>query len=48
MISHLAFDSRSIKTLLKEENHLYFDSKHPVFFKNEEDKSEIDTALVNN
>jgi len=48
MVSHIAFDSRSIKSLLREENHQYFDSKHPVFFKNEEGTSAIDTALENN
>lgn len=48
MISHIAFDSRSIKTLLKDDNKKYFDSKHPVFFKNEEGTSAIDTALENN
>jgi len=48
MISHIAFDSKSIKTLLCEENHQYFDDKHPVFFKNEEGNSAIDTALENN
>jgi hypothetical protein len=35
MVSYLAFDSRSIKSLLSEKNEGYFDSKFPVFFKND-------------
>jgi hypothetical protein len=48
MIAYLAFDSRSIKTLLSEDNKDYFDDKFPVFYKNKEGKSSIDVALGNN
>jgi len=48
MIAYLAFDSRSIKSLLSEENSAYFDDKFPVFYKNNEGKSSIDVALGNN
>lgn len=48
MIAYLAFDSRSIKSLLSEKNADYFDDKFPVFYKNKEGKSSIDVALGNN
>jgi hypothetical protein len=34
MVAYLAFDSRSIKALLSEDNKQYFDDKFPVFYKN--------------
>jgi hypothetical protein len=34
MVAYLAFDSRSIKALLSEDNKEYFDDKFPVFYKN--------------
>lgn len=52
MVSYLAFDSRSIKTLLSTNNRKYFDDndfdKFPVFYKNKDQKSAIDVALGNN
>lgn len=37
MISYLAFDSRTIKTLLdNKDNYKYFDKEYPVFYKNED------------
>ncbi len=45
MVQYLSFDSRSIKNLLSCEYDKYFDSKFPIFFKNEEGKSGIDVAL---
>uniref|UniRef100_A0A7S3ILI3 Ion transport domain-containing protein n=1 Tax=Strombidium inclinatum TaxID=197538 RepID=A0A7S3ILI3_9SPIT len=48
LVSYLAFDSRSIKSLLSEKNHEYFDSKFPVFYKNEDGGSAIDVSLSKN
>ena len=48
MLSYLAFDSRSIKSLLSENNHQYFSSDFPLFFKNEDGKSAIDVSLGKN
>jgi hypothetical protein len=48
MVTYLAFDSRSIKALLGPENSEYFDSKFPLFYKNDQGKSSIDVALANN
>ena len=45
MVSYLAFDNRSIKSLLDEKNEAYFDDKFPLFFKNEEGESAIDIAV---
>lgn len=48
MVSYLAFDNRSIKSLLDDKNIDYFDSKFPLFFKNEKAESAIDIALSYN
>jgi len=52
MISYLAFDSRSTKCLLSEENRKFFEDnnfeKFPVFYKNKDKRSAIDVALGNN
>jgi len=48
MVSYLAFDSRSIKALLSEENSKYFNSKFPVFYKNEDQSTAIDISLEMN
>jgi hypothetical protein len=52
MLTYLAFESRSIKCLLSEQNHVYFEQndafKHPLFFKNQDQKSAVDVALENN
>lgn len=48
MIPYLAFDSRSIRTLLSEENHEYFSEDFPVFYKNRDGTSAIDVCLGNN
>jgi hypothetical protein len=45
MVAYLAFDSRSIKALLSKDNKKYFDSKFPVFYKNEKGTSAIDVSL---
>ena len=45
MVSYLAFDSKSIKTLLSEQNSKYFSDKFPVFYKNEDQTSAIDVSL---
>ena len=38
MLAYLSFDSRSIKSLLSEDNKVYFEEnnaeKYPLFFKN--------------
>ena len=48
MVSYLAFDNRSIKELLKDDNKQFFSDKYPVFYKNEDGTSAIDAALDNN
>jgi hypothetical protein len=48
MIPYLAFDSRSIRSLLSTENKKYFSDEFPVFYKNPDGKSAIDVALANN
>lgn len=48
LISYVAFDSKSMRLLLSENNKEYFNSDFPVFFKNENGRSEIDTALARN
>jgi hypothetical protein len=45
LCSYLAFDSRSIRMLLSEENEKYFDPQYPLFYKNEEGLSGLDIAL---
>jgi len=48
MVSYLAFDNRSIKFLLADENQEYFNDEFPVFFKHSDGKSPIDVALERN
>lgn len=45
MVSYLAFDNRSIKSLLDSKNEKFFNDKFPLIFKNEQGESAIDTAL---
>jgi hypothetical protein len=48
MVTYLAFDSRSTKALLSDENSSYFNDEFPVFYKNEDQKSAIDVSLEMN
>ena len=48
MISYLAFDSRSTRTLLDTSKERVFGTQFPVFYKNEDGRSAIDVALQNN
>ena len=48
MVSYLAFDNRSIKSLLDDKNINYFNDRFPLFFKNEQGESAIDIALSYN
>jgi hypothetical protein len=52
MLTYLSFESRSIKCLLSEQNHSYFEEndafKYPLFFKNQDEKTAVDVALDNN
>ena len=48
LIPFIAFDARSIKSLLDDKNKKYFDDEFPVFYKNETGHSAIDTALEKN
>ena len=48
MIPYLAFDSRSIRTLLSDDNKKYFSADFPVFYKNQDGTSAIDVCLGNN
>jgi hypothetical protein len=48
LINYISFDSKSMRSLLSEDNSAYFNSEFPLFFKNESGRSEIDTALDHN
>ena len=48
MVTYLAFDSRSIQTLLDESNKNYFRSDQPIFFRGPEKRTAIDAALDKN
>lgn len=48
LVPYLAFDARSMRTLLSDKNKKYFNDEFPLFYKNEEGRSAIDTALENN
>lgn len=50
MIPYLAFDSRSIQSLLSPEHEEFFvrNQEFPVFYKREDGRSAIDTSLDNN
>jgi hypothetical protein len=57
IVSILAFDSKSVASLLSEENEKFFDAEFPVIYKNKVLKKNgkdyfvtnaIDTALSNN
>lgn len=48
LVPYLAFDARSMRTLLSDKNRKYFNDEFPLFYKNEEGRSAIDTALENN
>lgn len=48
LVPYLAFDTRSMRSLLGEHNKQHFGDEFPLFYKNEEGRSAIDTALANN
>ena len=48
LLSYLAFDRRSIEHLLKNDVEKHIDPAFPIFFKNNDQKSAIDTALDGN
>lgn len=48
MLQYIAFDYRSMRTLLDSKNEEYFSSKFPLFYKNENGESAIDVALDKN
>lgn len=48
MLQYIAFDYRSMRTLLDKKNSEYFTTKFPLFYKNEDGKSAIDVALDKN
>ena len=45
MLSMLSFDSRSVKSLLSEDNRDYFSDEFPIIFRNSKRQSAIDIAL---
>ena len=45
LVYYLAFDSRSIKSLLDKKNEKFFSNDFPIFFKNEKQSSALDIAL---
>jgi len=48
LVPFLAFDARSMRSLLDKNNKSYFDDEFPLFYKNNDGRSAIDTALENN
>lgn len=48
LIPFLAFDARTVRSLLSDKNKKYFNDEFPLFYKNEDGRSAIDTALDNN
>lgn len=48
MLQYIAFDYRSMRTLLDSSNEEYFTSQFPLFYKNEDGNSAIDVALEKN
>ena len=48
LISYLAFDQNSIKLLLSEKSRSYINTEFPIFYKNKNQRSAIDTALKYN
>ena len=48
MLQYIAFDYRSMRTLLDEGNEQYFTSQFPLFYKNEDGNSALDVALDKN
>jgi hypothetical protein len=49
MVRYLAFDAKSIRTLLSPKNQSHFDPDFPLFYKaNAEGESPIDLALEDN
>lgn len=48
MISYIAFDIKSIRNLLHDDNSKYFSEDYPVFYKNEDGLSAIDVCLERN
>ena len=45
MLSYLAFDRRSIETILTKRNSKSIEADYPLFYKNPDQRSAIDTAL---
>lgn len=45
LVSYLAFDNHSIDHILHDEHEEFFPKDFPIFYRNEEGKSAIDTAL---
>lgn len=48
MLAYLAFDYRSIKSLLDTKNEEFFSKDFPLFYKDENQQSALDVALDNN
>lgn len=47
MVSYLAFDTKSTRSLLNDKNSDFFQCEYPVFYKNEDQTSAVDVALAN-
>ena len=45
LVSYLAYDNNAVLGILKDENEQYFSIQFPVFYRNEDGTSAIDTAL---
>lgn len=48
LVPYIAFDTKSMRSLLDDKNKKYFKADFPLFYKNEKGRSAIDTALENN
>lgn len=48
LVCFLAFDNNAINYILRDENAGYFSKEFPIFYRNHDGKSAIDTALEEN
>ena len=45
LLSYLAFDRKSVKHLLSDENQKHVDPQYPLFYMNRDRRSAIDSAI---
>lgn len=45
LLTYVAFDRKSVKHLLSDENQKHVDPQYPLFYKNRDGRSAIDSAI---